>query len=257
MVVRSLTCPDFSPKRASRILDAVDAKKQVAQTITSVARPHRELGWETTSVAARLRGTAGQTVQAYFQHKKWPGDTLTFWSGAYNPRLRELLGFSPHTGKTPHHDYWCSAATLVYRLPIVIEKLPAAEPLDLAQWLRLEPPARVTTSVHMSWDQLTPWFEQAFEQLRPALAHLTTDEGVYEWLKADVAADPSNDHKVYTLREAALLGAALGRDQDLPEMVEAARRKIDRLDIAFKDRSKHPMDWSHDRFLRQLEQAKS
>ena len=101
-------------------------------------------------------------------------------------------------------------------------------------------------------DSAATWLAGALAKLAPATQALSSNRAIYESLSAQKGSSP--------LRDAYLLARHLGLDTDLASLEERARkafrkeRRVSRRDWSSADhQTTYPQDWSHERFMRFVE----
>ncbi|HTO00605.1 MAG TPA: hypothetical protein VL068_08015 [Microthrixaceae bacterium] len=106
--------------------------------------------------------------------------------------------------------------------------------------------------MRIDWPDFSRWFRDAFEAVRPALVRTASDRALFDHLSR------SENH--LALRDAIMLGAALGYDDQLSVLIQRADDLTDRWRaqhpvLSFHDRMKNPIMWSHKRFMRQMDRV--
>lgn len=245
-----------------RQLEGVPDSRTVARTRAHLLRlfrrasePLRINGWQIRASSIVRRSAEGNWAWVQVETDAW-ATPLNFimTAGATSRYLSAVLGQADPDKPPSRHSPVHLSLLAPYGFAFTPDRAaPAPPPLELP-WQSSESSGVVLTPATAGG-----WFRTTLSMLADELRKCSDDLAMRDRLIA--TANEFNDE---SLRYAALLTRHLGRDRELPEILErasAARDALDQSSLAAglspepRDRSRQLVDWSHRRFVRFLDTA--
>ena len=171
---------------------------------------------------------------------EWPILGMGLTAGTCAPYLMQFVN-KLDPSKPPTPNFVAAHTRVCWYAPVWFARAAGVAPPPF----EIPKSATVTNRYCIDIDSAGPWLATALAKLAPATQALSSNRAIYDWLGAQ---------KDYlSLRDAYLLGRHLGLDSDLATLEERAMKAAGSQGTSADRQTTYPQDWSHERFMRFVE----